>query len=128
MSEVKESAFHLLDIDDAEAGILAYAIGKGEMSAEDVAPIWKRFDDAKASGRKVRIYCEYEAAPSFTGRMVFDKIKRLGTIFSTLERMAIVGDKSWMAIYEKVVDPITKADIRHFTTDQREQAIAWVRE
>jgi len=128
MNQVENSAFRILDFDDAEAGILAYRIAEGQMSEEDAAPIWKRFEDAKARGTKVRIYCEYEAAPSVTARMVFDKIKRLGTILSTLERMAIVGDKGWMAIYEKIVDPITKADIRHFANEQRDEALDWIRE
>ena len=127
MTQHQTSALQLLDFDDAEAGILAYALDEGKLTEEDTAPIWQRFDDAKKSGKKVRVYCEYHAAPTPTGGMIFEKMKRLGTIFSTLERMAIVGDKAWMAIYEKVVNPLTKPDIRHFTTDQRDEAIAWVR-
>jgi len=126
MTEQKTSAFRLLDFDDAEAGILAYALDGGKLSDEDTAPIWQRFDDAKASGKKVRIYCEFHAAPTPSGGMMFEKMKRLGTVMSTLERMAIVGDKGWMPIYEKIINPITKADIRHFATDQRDEAISWV--
>ena len=44
------------------------------------------------------------------------------------ERMAIVGDAAWMGLYAKIVDPITKPDIKHFTLDQRDETIAWIRE
>ena len=57
-----------------------------------------------------------------------DKLKRLGTIFSTMERMAIVGDAGWMDVYAKIVDPITKFDVRHFTVEQKKDAICWLKE
>lgn len=127
MGEEEKVGFRLLDLDDEEAGIYAYAVDEGHMSQEDVAPLWSRFDEAKAGGRKLRIYSEYHGIPSFEGGMVLDKLKRMGTILSTIERMAIVGDKGWMALYQKVVNPITPMEIRHFTFAQKDEAAAWIR-
>ena len=118
----------MLELDNAEAGILAYSIDSGDIPEEASSTIWQRFDDAKAKGEKIRIYAEMLALPKVSGKLVIEKLKRLGTIFSTLDRMAIVGDAGWMDIYAKIVDPITKFEVKHFTVDQKEEAIAWMKE
>ena len=128
MSEVRKYGLKMLGFDSAEKGILAYSIDGGEISEEAAATIWKRFDDAKAEGRKIRLYAEMSALPKTSGRLVMDKLKRLGTIFTTIDRMAIIGDAGWMDVYAKIVDPITKFDVKHFTTDQKDEAISWIRE
>ena len=126
MSEAAKSAWRLLPMDDEGAGILAYAVDEGRIEEEDVAPIWRRFSDAAASGNKIRVYAEMRAMPSVSGGMIVEKLKNLKAIISTVERMALVGDAGWMEIYAKLFDPITKADIRHFTLDQSEEAKTWV--
>jgi hypothetical protein len=128
MNEPAEYGIKFLDIDDEAAGILAYAVDGGEISEDEVAPVWARFENAKANDKKIRIYAEMSAIPSTSGGVIMEKLKHLGSIMSTLERMAIVGDAGWMGLYAKIVDPITKPDIKHFTTDQRDAAIAWIRE
>jgi hypothetical protein len=128
MNDTVAKGIRFLDIDDEVAGILAYAVDGGEITEDDAAPIWTRFEDAKASDKKIRIYAEMSAIPSATGGMIVEKFKHLGSIMSTLERMAIVGDAGWMGLYAKIVNPVTKPDIRHFTTDQRDEAIAWIQE
>jgi hypothetical protein len=128
MNGEAKTGLRFLDFDDEAAGILAYALDGSEISESDVAPIWARFDDAKANGKKIRIFAEMSAIPSVGGGIIVEKFKHLGNIMSTLERMAIVGDAGWMGIYAKVINPITKPDIRHFTTEQRTEAVAWIKE
>lgn len=126
MNDQANSGWRLLDMDDESAGVLAYAVDDGEIDKADVEAIWTRFDDAKASGNKIRIFAEMRAMPSVSGGMILDKLKNLKTILSTVERIALVGDAGWLEIYTKLVDPITTADIRHFTLDKREEAAAWI--
>ena len=112
--------------DDAAAGILAYEVDGGELTEDKANPVWARFDAAKAEGRKLRLYAEMHAIPHVQGAVILDKLKRIGTLLSTMERLAIVGDRGWLGIYEKLVDPVTRFDIRHFTTDQADEALAWL--
>ena len=128
MGDDSGSGFEWLSFDDAANGLLAYSIGGGELHDTELAAIWKRFDDAAARGTKIRIYAEMAGFPSVNASMMLDKLKRLGTIMSTTERMAIVGDAGWLDLYAKLVNPVTKPDIKHFTTDQSEEALAWLRE
>ena len=126
MSEAAKTAWQLLPMDDEGAGILAYAVDEGEINEDDLAPIWARFSDAAGAGSKVRIYAEMHAMPSVSGGMILEKFRHLKDILSTVERIALVGDAGWMEIYAKLVDPITKAEIRHFSLDDSEQAKNWV--
>ncbi len=126
MNDVTSYGFRFLDFDDEAAGILAYSVDGGEISEADAAPIWQRFEAAKAAGKKIRIYAEMSAIPSVSGGLIVEKFKHLGSILTSLERMAVVGDAGWMGIYAKIVDPITKFDVRHFTLEQRAEAIAWL--
>lgn len=128
MSEGAKYGLKILEIDDAESGILAYSVDGGDISEDAAAIIWQRFDDAKAEEKKIRLYAQMSAIPKASGTLVMDKLKRLGTILTTMDRMAIVGDSGWMDVYAKIVDPITRFDVRHFTLEQREEAIAWIQD
>jgi hypothetical protein len=114
-----------LDVDDSEGGLTAYALDAGEVA--DLEPLWQRFDEAAAAGRNLRVYAEMHALPSFGPGLVVEKLKRFRTIMSTIERMAIVGDAGWLAVYAKTVDPIMKPDIKHFPLADKDAALAWLR-
>ena len=128
MSEGSRYGLKMLEIDNADRGILAYSVDGGDISDDAAAIIWQRFDEAKAKGKKIRLYAEMSALPKVSGKLVSDKLKRLATIFKTIDRMAIVGDAGWMDVYAKIVDPITKFEVKHFTVDQKEEASAWITE
>jgi hypothetical protein len=112
----------------AELGILAYSVDGGDIPEETSSIIWQRFDDAKIKGEKIVIYAEMSALPEVSGKLIMEKLKRLGTIFSTVDRMAIVSDAGWMDAYAKIVDPITEFEVKHFSVDQKEEASAWMKE
>ena len=126
MSEGRKSGLKILNIDNAEKGILAYSIDGGDISDDEASIIWQRFDGAKAEGKKIRLYAEMSALPKVSGNLVINKLKRLRSILSTLDRMAIVGDSGWMDVYAKIVDPITKFEVKHFTVEQKAEAVAWL--
>jgi len=127
MSSTESAGLRLLDIDDPEAGILAYAL-HGKVTAEQGEEVFSRFREAAEAGRKLRLYYELEGFPSAEGSVYLDKMKSLGAILKTIERMALVGDQRWLGVYTAIVDPITKADIKHFKSDEKDAAAAWVRE
>ncbi|MDH3842650.1 MAG: STAS/SEC14 domain-containing protein, partial [Myxococcales bacterium] len=108
--------------------LIAYSLGEGEVTDDELEPYWKRFDEAVSDGRKLRIYAEMHALPSFGQGLVVEKLKRLTTVTSAVERMAIVGDARWLAAYAKNVSPIIGADIRHFPMADKDAALDWVRE
>ena len=120
------NALTFLDFDDPDGGVIAYSVGKGIISDDAASEIWKRFDEAAAEGKKLCIYCEMRSMPSMNAGIIMDKFKRLGSILSTLDRFAIVGDQGWLEVYSRIVDPITRFEVRNFSSDQAALARAWV--
>ncbi len=127
MSNVDSAGLRRLDIDDPEAGILAYSI-EGKVTSEQGQEIFERIEEAAKQGRKLRLYYELHGFPTAEAGVYLDKLKALGTILRTIERVAVIGDQRWLAVYTAIFDPITKADLRHFTTEEKDAAAAWVRE
>jgi hypothetical protein len=126
MSSTEPAGLQRLDIDDPAAGVLAYAV-RGKVTAEQGQELFSRFTRAAEEGRKLRLFYELHGFPSAEPSVYLDKLKALGTLLKTIERVAIVGDQRWLDVYTAIIDPITKADIRHFTTDERDAAVAWIR-
>jgi hypothetical protein len=126
MAELKQG-FRLLDFDDSDGGLTAYALDGGEVADEELQPLWGRFDEAAARGMKLRIYAEMHALPKFGRGLIVEKLKRFSTIMSTIERMAIVGDEEWLTVFAKTIDPIMGAHIRHFPMAEKDEALAWLR-
>ena len=59
--------------------------------------------------------------------------RRLATVLFTdivgsTEYAAKLGDQRWLAAYTAIFDPITKMDLRHFKTEEKDAAAAWIRE
>ncbi len=127
MNETKDTSLELLEFDDPDQGLLAYAI-HGKITAEAAAPIFERFTKASQAGTKIRIFADMQDYGGFELGVVSEKAKHLGSIFKTVERMAVVGDAGWMAIWAKVFDPVTRPDLRHFSSEQRDEALAWLQE
>lgn len=126
MTASDSSAFQLLDFDDVEAGVLAYRIDQGVLEDADLAAVWLRFDQAHAAGGRIRIYAEMTAIPQVSGSVVLDKLKRLGTLLAAIERIAVVGDQGWLDLYARIVEPITRFEVRHFSLGERDAARDWI--
>lgn len=127
MTDSQGDGLTMLDIDDEAAGIIAYRVDEGAITEEAADPIWDRVDAAAAAGNKVRLFVEMDGMPRAEGGVYWEKLKNLRTLLKTIERVAVVGDAGWLDWYTRIINPITKADIRHFNTEDRQAAIDWVR-
>ena len=84
MSDEEQRGFRFLENDDAEAGILAYALGSGPMGEEDLAEVWARIDQAAADGRTINVYVEFGAVPDVTLKVVSDKFRRFRSLYKCI--------------------------------------------
>ena len=125
-ARTRRSGLEILEIGDPEAGIVGYCVD-GKVTAAQARPIFERFEQALAAGRKVRILAEMRHCGGFELAVVAEKAKHLPAIFKTVERVAIVGDTRWLEFYTKLFDPITKMEIKHFTTHERNAALEWLK-
>jgi hypothetical protein len=122
----RKPGFQLLDLDVSDENLLAYELNAGEVTDDELAPYWKRFDAAADDGRQLRIYAEMNELPEFGDGLVVEKLTRLDSTRATVERMAIVGDAPWLARYAKEVGPIMGVRIRHFPMADKKAARRWI--
>lgn len=120
------SGWARLEGHDPAAGILAYRVA-GRIEIEQARELFDQIEGASREGRKLRLYYEPQGFPTASPGVVLEKLKRLGTILSVVERMALVGDQRWLRLYTAVFDGITKTELRHFGSDQKDQAWVWIR-
>ena len=128
MNQTDTTSFQPLAFDEPDGNLIAFRIDKGKVTAEQAEPLFERIRTAHADGRKLRVFYELHGIPMSQMGVVVEKLKQLGTILRTIERIAIVGDQRWLTVYRAVMDPITKMDIRVFGTDEADTALAWIRE
>jgi len=127
MTKLETSTFQPLDFNEPEGRLIAYEVA-GKITAEQAQPVFDRIERANAEGRKLRLYYELHGFPTSEGSVMLEKLRHLGTILKTIERIAIVGDQRWLTAYTVIFDPLTKADLRNFKSDDRAAALAWIQE
>ena len=48
--------------------------------------------------------------------------------FSDIERLAVVGEKTWHALMTGFCKPFTSTEVRHFSAEDLDAARAWINE
>lgn len=82
-------------------------------------------DEAAKSG-KVRLLAQFHDFHGWDAHALWDDIKFSTTHCTTIERIAIVGEKKWEAWMAKVCKPFTMAKIEYFDVADIDKAWAWI--
>jgi len=101
---------------------------EGHFSVDDMKSFLDHLEKVNADGKKARVFEDIRGFDGFDFAVVTEKFKSMGKILKGIEKVAIVGDKRWIELYIKAVDPVTKASMKHFQPEERDEAFAWLRE
>jgi hypothetical protein len=107
--------------------VLAFKLS-GKLHDEDYKRFVPLIDAAAAKEGKVRLLAQFEDFHGWDLHALWDDIKFATTHCTTIERIAMVGDKKWMEWMAKVCKPFTMAKIRYFDAAEAEAARAWLAE
>ena len=83
---------------------------------------------ALASGGPARLLALFEDFHGWTIAAAWDDTKFGLKHYADLERIALVGDKTWEAWMATVCTPFTAASVKYFDTADTPAAWAWVQE
>jgi hypothetical protein len=119
-----EPSIEYLELSNVNRGIVAMTV-RGTLSAEDVAGAVVRMQEAIARAKRLRVYYDISQYKGLELAALWEKLKA-SSLIAGLERVAVVGDKSWAEWWAKVVDPLTPFEIRHFSADRAADACAWI--
>ena len=84
--------------------------------------------DAAAGGGKVRLLAQFHDFHGWDAHALWDDIKFSTTHCTKIERIALVGDKTWEKWMAKVCKPFTMAKIKYFDAGAIDAAWAWLKE
>ena len=100
----------------------------GKLHDDDYKTFVPLVDAAIAKGGKTRILAQFHDFHGWDAHALWDDIKFSTTHCTKIERIALVGDKSWEKWMARVCKPFTMAKIRYFDAAEIEAAEAWLAE
>jgi len=84
--------------------------------------------DAAAGSGKIRLLAQFHDFHGWDMHALWDDIKFATTHCTTIERLAMVGDKTWEKWMAKVCGPFTLAKVKYFDASEMDKAWAWLQE
>src|SRR5436853_7816002 len=106
--------------------ILAFKIS-GKLHDEDYKKFIPLIDAAAGTG-KVRLLARFQDFHGWDLHALWDDIKFSTTHCTKIERIALVGEKTWEKWMARVCKPFTMAKIRYFDTTEMDAAWGWLKE
>lgn len=100
----------------------------GKLHDEDYKTFTPLVDAAIAKDGKARILAWFHDFHGWDAHALWDDIKFSTTHCTKIEKIALVGEKSWEAGMAKVCKPFTMAKIKYFDAADIDAAWKWVEE
>jgi hypothetical protein len=100
----------------------------GKLHDEDYKKFVPLIDAALAKSGKVRILAQFHDFKGWDMHALWDDIKFSTTHCTKIERIALVGDKTWEKWMAVVCKPFTMAKIKYFDVSQVDAATDWLSE
>ncbi len=100
----------------------------GKLHDEDYQNFVPLVDAAIAKHAKVRLLAQFHDFQGWDLHALWDDIKFSTTHCTKIDRIALVGDKTWEKWMAKVCKPFTMAKLRYFEASEIDAARAWLAE
>ena len=113
-----------------ESNIIGFRLD-GKIDDESFNQTVTGIQAALENNQKIRIYAEVEKLGGMSLETFFEnlkaKIEFLGEL-EKFEREAVVSDKSWVETLVKISDKLfPSVDVKHFSFDEKNDALAWIK-
>jgi hypothetical protein len=100
----------------------------GKLHDEDYKTFVPMIDAAVAQQGKIRLLAQFEDFHGWDMHALWNDIKFATTHCLAIERIALVGEKTWEKWMAKVCKPFTMAKIKYFDASELDAAEAWLAE
>jgi hypothetical protein len=112
-------------------GLGGKAVGfklSGKLHDEEYKNFVPLVDSAIAKEGKVRVLAQFHDFHGWDAKALWDDIKFSTTHCTKIERIALVGEKTWEKWMAAVCKPFTMAKIRYFDVAELDAAKKWIEE
>jgi SpoIIAA-like len=100
----------------------------GTLHDADYKTFVPAIDAAVAKAGKVRLLAQFHDFHGWDAHALWDDVKFSTTHCLSIERIALVGEKTWEKWMSAVCKPFTMAKIRYFDAAQIDAAWKWLQE
>jgi hypothetical protein len=104
--------------------VLAFQLS-GKLHDEDYKTLVPPIDALAARQGKVRLPAQFEDFQGWAAHALWDDIKFATAHCTSIERIALVGDRKWEKWMAVVCKPFTLAKLRYYDVSEIEAAKAW---
>jgi len=114
-------------LEDSSCNIIGFTLS-GKLHDEDYNVFGSEIEAVVAREGKARLLAHFHDFRGWDLHAAWDDMKMAVKYYSTLERIAFVGERKfedWMA---KLCKPFTKAEVKYFDAADMDKAWAWLRE
>ena len=122
---MSESAIRFIDPPEPNERLLVYEIS-GDFTGDDMRSFVERLEKIANSGQKALLYQDIVDRGSFDFETIKVKIQNLGTIWRSVEKIAIVGDARWIEVFISILDHLTPQQMKYFERSEKVEAFAWL--
>jgi len=117
-----------VEVIDHESGVYLELRVSGKLTKDDYRQFTPLLEARIQDAGQVRLLVEMTDFQGWTAEAMWEDIKLDSRHFRDINRLAIVGDSKWQEYMTLFSRPFTTAKVRYFSTDEREQAFAWIQE
>ena len=119
----------MLEISDRSQGRLVGLRVTGRITQDDVERASAHLEKViQESGGGIRLLVEVPELAGIAPAAFWDDLKFTLAHRRDFERVAIVADQSWLALWSRIAGAFTPAETRHFTSAELEAAWRWLDE
>lgn len=105
---------------------IIYTIAEEKLTDEDYDRLIPLLEEKIRSYGKIRWYFEMQEFEGWSLSAMWRDLKFDFSNKENLERIAMVGDKSWEKQLTQLMKPFTGAEIKYFGTNDKEEARNWI--
>lgn len=113
--------------EEAEGKAFAVKLS-GKLTKQDYGHFVPEIEARIMQHGKLRLLVEMHDFHGWKLSALWEDIKFDAKHFADIERLALVGDRKWEAGMAAFCKPFTTAKVRYFSTEQYEDAVAWLHE
>lgn len=125
LDPIKKSSIGLKEVDLGEPRLLGLAI-VGKMTPADYDRINVLIEEQAKKYGQARILLEV-ISTGFSGQQMIEDIKSSIKNYKNVERIALIGDQSWLKTTVKLGDLLTPGlELAAFSTTERHRAVSWL--
>jgi hypothetical protein len=100
----------------------------GKLAREDYERFVPEIERMIREYFKIRVLITMHDFHGWDAGAIMEDIKWNARHFSDIERLAVVGEKTWHTLMTRFSRPFSKTEVRYFTAEELDAARAWINE